>query len=175
MDVSNWPWTTIIAVYAAFVATASLLWKVYTDLLDRPHVKVEASIDSSPFDGFHIRGLTPEALIQNYPAAKNKPFYVGVTAVNKGRRPIIVVAGGLYVSDRTATPVIDFLLPPRLAAKKLDEGDVWSVYTDLKGFSSTLESAGFCGGEVKAWVSDVTGRKYWGRVPDKTRNALLES
>lgn len=163
-----------VAIYAAIIATISLGWKIYTDLLDRPRIKVTVAIHSSPFD-FHISGPTPEALIQNYPPAINKPFYVGVKAVNEGRRPITVVAGGLYLSDRTATPVIDFVRHLELLPKKLNEGEDCTVYADLKGFASTLEHSGFRGGKLRAWVRDATGHRYWSRVPDETRKTSLSS
>lgn len=123
--------TTYIAIYGAVLSTLVFLWDVIKHLKDKPDLQVEA--------GYH-------ALVGQLPSE----LKLGIRMINKGRRPITIVASGFKLdtkSNENMVTIHDPSLP-----KEITEGQNHITFANPDEIDSNKI--------LFAWVRDATGRVY---------------
>lgn len=119
--------TKFLAAWGAVLATFTLGWTIYRDLLDRAKLQLSARVRriARGLDGKYF-AVTPSIKVQ---AATDKLFVV-MTVVNVGRRPVMWEGwGGKYhrrQNGKTAFFIVGQDLP-----KMLQEGHSHSEMTEL--------------------------------------------
>lgn len=123
--------TTGLALYGALLSTIVFLWNLRRNLRDRAKLIVEAD---------HHVLIGP----------LHRDHKLGIKMVNKGRRPLTVVASGFRLStqsDENMVTVLDPTLP-----KELTEGQSHTTYANPMEVEANMV--------LYAWTRDATGRIY---------------
>lgn len=127
-----------VAWYAAVVATVAAMAQVVNTIRDRSAVRVKAHQSVVPGERPGDDGRR-----------------LGITVVNRGRRPVTIVAAGLILREpRSEGKTVDFLWGLKPGGNRLDEGE--SATFLWRPDSETLPLF------KCAWARDATGRVYRG-------------
>ena len=127
----------ILAIYGAVLSTIGIIWKIYSN---RPKIKVDARF------GFMEGDMTP------------KKHFLFITAINKGRRPVILSSVGIRCEENDLLNIKTISLP-----YKLNEGashTEWFEVEELKNKPCSF-----------AWYRTQTGRLYKSKsITQKLKN-----
>lgn len=126
--------TLYIAIYGAVLATVVLAWDVLKYLRDRPHIEVKAS----------FRILVG---VQSEPK-------IGIDTINKGKRPVTIVAVGFTLDRPPNEPNIASLIDSGLPTE-LREGQSHTCFRSLDAVNFTEV--------LNAWARDAAGREYFSK------------
>jgi hypothetical protein len=126
--------TTYIALYAAFLSTVVLAWDIIKYRRDRPRLQVSAA--------YHVR----------VGGSRSEPD-IRITMVNRGKRPISVVACGFRFDTRAHDNTVTLYVP----GATLTDGQTHTGDADL----GELRQHGFEPRQILfAWARDAAGQEY---------------
>jgi hypothetical protein len=159
-----------IAVYAAIIGTLTAAWTIYSIRRDRALVKVEIRLGHeghSP-QGSWLRSWTwPD----KRPVTKDTRLIV--SALNRGRRPVVLSNGGIRFRDGTKSLFngdgIGKSFPHRL--EEGESHNTWAYVATMR------EAFGQDNGRPPIWAywATETGQVYKSRLPKKLIRVLAES
>src|SRR3989304_870647 len=138
--------TTIVAIYAALIATVALAWNIYSILRDRPRAKVKVSFG-------HI--VDPSG---------RSPTQIVFEAANVGRRPFTLTGVGI-VLPKMGRRNLGTILAPGDFPCKIGEGEKHSCLFGLEVLKEEVRKLEIRTPPEYAWFSDATGRLHKGRIP----------
>jgi hypothetical protein len=126
--------TTYIALYAALLSTVVLVWDIIKYRRERPRLQVSVA--------YHVREG----------ASRSEPD-IQITMVNRGKRPISVVACGFRLETRSECNTVTLPVPGGV----LTDGQARTAHADLR----ELRQHGIEPRQILfAWARDATGQEY---------------
>ena len=147
-----------VAIYGAAVATGILIWNGIAVYRDRTSIKVKVAF----------------VFLHNAIGYDPNKRHIGLTAMNKGRRPVTLSGAGLRLSNR-----IDLGYLPHTGdfPRPLNEGESHDIFLNEDMLKESLRNERKHTPRVSiefAWFRDQTGRLYKSKLPKNIENALLE-
>ncbi len=135
-----------VAIYAAFVATVALAWRIFEWMRERPKIKVKIGYAQD----FVLAG---------------DPSFVIVAALNTGNHPITICAAGIHISGlRGDFKEMDIFESEEFKSKnfprRLNEGERLEKSYECKELKKTLKEMGIQTHLEFAWFRDATDRIY---------------
>lgn len=127
--------TLYLAIYGAALATIVFGWDVVKYLKDRPTLQVKTNL----------------RILLGPLGSENK---IGIDMINKGKRPITIVASGFMLDTDPSEPnmatIIDTSLP-----KEIFEGQSHTSFVDFDSVRLTKV--------LYAWARDATDKEYFSK------------
>jgi hypothetical protein len=111
--------TTIIAAYAAIVATATLVWNVYVAWRDRADVRVSFGPTILNLGGYTIHPI------------------MEVRASNRGRRPVTLASYGFELTNGMSLGTLPFPVYP--LPKRLEEGESYINFVTVRSLQEAVQ------------------------------------
>jgi hypothetical protein len=140
--------TTFLAIWGAILSTFAVGWNFYRDLLDRPKLRVSGGLKrfAKGTDGRDF------AVKHNLPVAgASEQVFLLLTAVNVGRRPVMIKGWGGKWRSRVDGKK-RFVIIGRDLPKMLKEGEDHSEYTnELRTVSENVKSLYFWDSSGREW------------------------
>ena len=142
--------TKFLAAWGAILSTFGLGWTLYRDLLDRGKLQISANIRriGMSTDGRYY-AVAPHVKVE-----ATEKFFVVMTVVNVGRRPVMWQGWGGKYFKREAEGTGFYIVPEGLP-KMLEEGQ---SHSELTALENDLRPANDNVKELFVW--DTTG-KHW--------------
>lgn len=147
------PWG-IVAIYGAAVATITAVIQGIRIFRDRARVKVKVGL-------CQLCGGAED--IYGYKAA------IGITAINKGRRPITLSSGGLRLSNNADLVTLQ---PARMLPRDLSENKSFDIFMSVDNLKAEFKKLDPSIVINFAWVKDQTERIYKAKVPENIKRTL---